>query len=112
MTDLWIRISSADTVTKNRALHALNSSGLEVDGAWLGTDDLVREIEAKLDYRRDWGGIVLGAALAIGFGAAAYYLWTVGGWWIAAAAVCAAIAGFGVVGFAPGLQKKPRKEKE
>ncbi|MEV2277724.1 hypothetical protein AB0I72_19270 [Nocardiopsis sp. NPDC049922] len=112
MSNLWIRIDDADTVTKNRALHALNSAGLEVADAWLGTPDLTHEIETRLGHRRDWAGVTLGGAIAAGFGAGAWALWNLGGWWIAAAIVCTAIALFGVVGFFADLQKKPRKEDE
>ncbi|WP_304452891.1 hypothetical protein [Nocardiopsis sp. YSL2] len=113
MTHLWIKIENADNITKARAVRALEASGLEVHRAHLGEHDpeTVREIEQRFDIRRDWAGIALGAVLAAGFGAGAWQLWALGGWWIAGAVVCAIVAAFGLVGFASDLQKKPRETK-
>lgn len=114
MTRLWIRIDNADNVTQSRAVNALAHAGIDVQGAWLGQHDpqLVAEVKRSLNIRRDWAGMAMGVIIAAIFGTATYYLWGLGGWWIAAAIPCSLAALLGVFGFFSDAQKKPRKNKK
>lgn len=61
--------------------------------------------------RRDPNGITIALILIIGFGALAAWLFTLGGWWIAAAVPCALIGAFGIVGLVESLQVRPRNDR-
>ncbi|WP_304455958.1 hypothetical protein [Nocardiopsis sp. YSL2] len=113
MGSLWITITGADDDTRRRAVDALHDAGIDVERAWI--DDrtpagIRTQAGAARSARRDPAGATLGGGVAAVFGGLAAWLFTLGGWWIAAAVACALLALFGVVGLVESLQKKPRKE--
>lgn len=111
---LWIKIDTADTVTRNRATNALKTTGIDHQVFDEDSPEFHETITNTLDRapRRDPAGIALGAILTLGFGSLAVWLWTLGSWWIIGAVPAALMALFGMVGFAADVQKKDRTDQE
>ncbi|MFJ9558067.1 hypothetical protein ACIRPH_30040 [Nocardiopsis sp. NPDC101807] len=59
-------------------------------------------------HRRDPAGMVLGTGVLALFAVLAYWLWSLGGAWVAPAVAAALVALFGTVGFTEAVQKQDR----
>ncbi|GAA1466204.1 hypothetical protein NE857_09240 [Nocardiopsis exhalans] len=91
MATLHITVPDADTITRQRAVNALNDTGIRVNTSTLREREPIGP------------SVVLGTGVALIFGALAVYLVLLGGAWVGAAALSALASLLGLVGLTHSL---------
>ncbi|MGW5877818.1 hypothetical protein ACWFMI_14880 [Nocardiopsis terrae] len=104
MSTLMITAINADDDTRRRAVEALIDQDVQIEAAILH-DEAPGTPSAP---RRDFAGVVLGAGLAVIFGALTAYLAFLGGWWIAPGVLSALFSLVGLVGIVASLTNQGR----
>lgn len=101
MSTLLITAINADDGIRRRAVEALIDQGVQIQAAILHD-------EAPSEPRWDFAGVVLGAGLAVIFGALTVYLTFLGGWWITPGVLSALFSLVGLVGIVASLTEQGR----